>query len=151
MSIEIERKFHVINSSYRSLAIAKIDISQAYLCTDPDATVRLRIFGEHASITIKGRSVGACRGEWEYQIPLQDALDMLTACCGNRKLEKTRYIVDAGNGLRWEIDEFHGRHEGLVIAEIELPAEDTSFDKPLFIGDEVTGDTRYYNSNLCKS
>lgn len=150
MSIEIERKFIVSDNSYKSLAIAKTYICQGYLSTDPDATVRVRVYGDKACITVKSRSVGASRGEWEYPVPPRDALEMLAACCGERKLEKTRYIVDAGNGLRWEVDEFHGRHESLVIAEIELPAEDTPFEKPSFVGEEVTGDLRYYNSTLSR-
>lgn len=149
MATEIERKFLVTDSSYRAEAVRKTDISQGYLSADPDATVRVRIAGEHAWLTVKSRNTGATRGEWEYAVPKADALEMLSRCCGTRVLEKTRYIVPAANGLRWEVDEFHGALEGLVVAEIELPAEDTPFEKAPFIGEEVTGDPRYYNSSLC--
>lgn len=148
MATEIERKFLVTNSSYRSLSVSSHYICQGYLSTDADATVRVRISGDRAWITVKSRNVGAVRGEWEYEIPAADARAMMEACCGSRMIEKTRYVVDAGAGLRWEVDEFHGRHSGLVVAEIELPAADTPFSKPDFIGEEVTGRPEYYNSAL---
>lgn len=148
MAKEIERKFLVNDMSFVDFAERSIDIAQGYLSTDPDATVRVRVSGSNAWITVKSRNHGAVRGEWEYEIPLADAREMLAACCGNRTLEKTRYIVDAGGGLRWEVDVFHGRHDGLVIAEIELPDPETPFSIPPFIGREVTGDPAYYNSVL---
>lgn len=95
---------------------------------------------------MKTRNSGATRDEWEYEIPMADAAGMLAACEG--VIEKTRYIVPAANGLKWEIDVFGGRLQGLVLAEIELPAEDTPIDIPRFIAREVTGDAAYYNSNL---
>ncbi|MCH5220951.1 MAG: CYTH domain-containing protein [Muribaculaceae bacterium] len=149
MSVEIERKFLVVGP-FKHLAIKRFEIAQGYLSVSPDSTVRIRISDNQAWITVKSRTIGATRDEWEYSVPLNDAREML-ACCGSRKIEKTRYIIDAEDGLRWEIDEFHGRHSGLVIAEIELPSEETSFVKPPYIGEEVTGDTRYYNSNLSLS
>ncbi len=150
MAKEIERKFLVIDNSYREHATSATFLAQAYLSTDPDATVRVRIAGDKAMITVKSRNIGAVRGEWEYPIPASDALEMMKKCCGNRVVEKTRYIVPAGNGLKWEIDEFSGRHSGLIIAEIELPEENTSFTRPSFIGEEVTGNEAYYNSSLSK-
>lgn len=148
MAKEIERKFLVTDSSFKARALTQTDLAQGYLSTDIDATVRVRIAGERAWLTVKSRNHGVCRSEWEYEVPVDDARCMLAECCGNRTIEKTRYIVDAGNGLRWEIDEFHGRHEGLVLAEIELPDADTPFERPAFIGSEVSGDPRYYNSVL---
>ena len=148
MSKEIERKFLVKDHSFMTRAVGHTDMSQGYLSTDADATVRVRIAGGQAWLTVKSRNRNAVRDEWEYPVPSDDATSMLRSCCGTRIIEKTRYIVPAGNGLKWEVDVFHGRHDGLVLAEIELPAEDTPFDIPAFIGDEVTGDVRYYNSVL---
>lgn len=148
MAKEIERKYLVVNDSYRRLATSAIDLAQGYLSTDVDSTVRVRVAGEKAWITIKGRNCGASRKEWEYSIPTEDARAMLAECCKGHLIEKTRYIVDAGKGLRWEVDVFHGRHEGLVVAEIELPTEDTPYTLPSFIGEEVTGNPAYYNSVL---
>lgn len=149
MAKEIERKFLVISDSFIKNAVSSREISQGYLCTNPDATVRVRISGPDAWLTVKSRNHGAARGEWEYPVPVDDARSMLAECCAGRSLEKTRYIVPAAEeGLKWEIDVFHGRHEGLVVAEIELLSEDTPFTRPPFIGEEVTGNPRYYNSVL---
>lgn len=150
MAKEIERKFLVGDESYKALATENIEIRQGYLSTDPEATVRVRIAGDKAFLTVKGRNRGAVRNEWEYPVPASDAIAMLT-CCGGRTVEKTRWIVPAENGLKWEVDEFHGRHEGLVVAEIELPAEDTPFVRPAFVGREVTGEPQYYNSALSQA
>ena len=129
------------------MAATHIEIRQGYLSRAREATVRVRTFGSRAYITVKGPSHGAVRSEWEYEIPAADALEMLHEVAVGSVLEKTRYIVDF-RGYKWEIDEFHGSHLGLVTAEIELPSEDAEFDKPGFVGEEVTGDPRYYNSNL---
>lgn len=137
----------VTGSDYRSLAVKVREMAQGYLCREPDSTVRVRVADGVGYLTVKTRNVGAVRSEWEYEIPLKDAREMLAEACGTI-VEKTRYVVPATDGLLWEIDEFHGRHEGLVVAEIELPAEDSPFSLPDFIGKEVTGDERYYNSNL---
>lgn len=150
MAKEIERKFLVEGNAYRELSVRSIDIVQAYLCRDPDSTVRVRIAGERAFLTVKTRNRGYERNEWEFEIDAVAAREMLGACRSGL-IEKTRYCVAAtgeGEGLMWEVDEFHGRHEGLVVAEIELPTADTRFDRPPFIGREVTGDERYYNSSL---
>lgn len=151
MGKEIERKFLVRGDSYKLEAIDRKEIRQGYLSVDPDATVRIRITGDKAFLTIKSRNNGCVRDEWEYIVPTEDAEQML-ACCNNRTIEKTRYIVPAESpshkGLVWEVDEFHGRHDGLVIAEIELPSQATLFVAAPFIGREVTGETKYYNSAL---
>ena len=147
MAKEIERKYLVTDDSYRSLAASRAEISQGYISAEPDHTVRVRISGSRGFITVKTRNIGAVRNEWEYEIPLADARAMLAAACSS-VLSKTRYIVPATDGLRWEVEEFHGCLDGLVVAEIELPREDYPVDSPAFIGREVTGDTRYYNSNL---
>lgn len=150
MALEIERKFLVLNSDYRANAVGVKVIAQGYLCADPDTTVRVRIAGEQAFVTIKSRNCGAVRGEWEYEIPLADGRELL-GCCGGRTVEKTRYLVPASDGYIWEVDEFGGRHAGLVVAEIELPAEDAAFHLPTFVGEEVTGNPAYYNSVLSQS
>lgn len=147
MAKEIERKFLVRDNTYRKLASDSRHIVQAYLCRDPRATVRVRIIDQEARLTVKGRNDGAVRDEWEYAIPLDDAREMIERCSSGTIIEKTRYIVDFG-GWRWEVDEFAGCHSGLVVAEIELPSADSEFARPPFIGEEVTGDPRYYNSSL---
>lgn len=147
MALEIERKFLVTDGSFADSAICSRSISQGYLNREPERTVRVRLCDGRGYLTVKTRNCGATRHEWEYEIPAADARAMLGACGG--VIEKTRYIVPAAeDGLKWEVDVFHGRHEGLVVAEIELPTEDTPFTLPPFIGREVTGDPRYYNSNL---
>lgn len=151
MAKEIERKFLVVDNSYLTLATESTDIRQAYLNVDPEATVRLRIAGEKAFITVKSRNNGASRSEWEYAIPVSDAAGMMAECATSGMIEKTRFIVPAGNGLCWEIDRFGGRLAGLVLAEIELPETDTPLPPlPCFIGREVTGDPAYYNSSLAQ-
>ena len=121
---------------------------QGYLSLDPDATVRIRIVGDKAFITVKSRNIGAVRNEWEYPVPVEEAKEMLRSCCKSRLIDKTRYIVEAPHNLKWEIDEFHGSLDGLVIAEIELPDEEFEVALPDFIGEDVTGNPRYYNSSL---
>lgn len=141
MGLEIERKFLVTDESYKTQATSFTIITQGYLSTDPDRTVRIRVAGTRAWITVKSRNSGCVRCEWEYEIPVDDAREMLTMC--GHTLDKTRYRAG-----RWEIDEFHGEHAGLTIAEIELSDEHEAFEKPDFIGEEVTGNPRYYNSSL---
>lgn len=150
MSIEIERKFLVKNDSFLSSATECREIAQGYLCTDPSATVRVRISGEKAWITVKSSGSDIARPEWEYSIPVDDARQMLEACCGGRTVAKKRYIVPF-EGLVWEVDVFEGRHAGLVVAEVELPSEDCPVTLPSFVGEEVTGDARYYNSSLSQA
>ncbi len=149
MGVEIERKFLVEGDAWRALGEATL-LRQGYLNADPVRTVRVRIEGDAGVLTIKSKSVGASRGEWEYAIPLPDAEELLDTLCERPLVEKyRRRIVHAG--FTWEVDEFLGENAGLIVAEIELPSEDTVFDKPDWIGPEVTGDKRYYNSSLIRS
>ena len=148
MGVEIERKFLLAGDGWRALGTPVL-FRQGYLSLDPDRTVRVRVEGDQGRLTIKGRSSGATRGEWEYPLPLADADDLLARLCQQPLIEKYRRRIDfAGN--TWEVDEFLGANRGLVVAEIELASEDQAFDKPDWIGAEVTDDKRYYNSSLIK-
>jgi len=146
---EIERKFLVKNTSYRQLG-PYLHIHQGFLSTEKERVVRVRIHGKKAFLTIKGISKGITRAEYDYKIPVTDAKYMLANLCLNPTIEKYRYNVNI-EGFIWEIDEFLGENEGLIIAEIELKSDDQQFPKPEWIGKEVTGDTRYYNANLVKN
>lgn len=146
MGREIERKFLVKHDTWRG-AGAGVLIRQGYLSLDPERTVRVRTAGEKAWITIKGLTRGAARDEFEYEIPLKDAEEMLDRLRVGPTLEKTRVKVPFG-GRTWEVDEFKGENAGLVIAEVELDAENTTIAMPSWVGAEVTSDSRYYNSNL---
>lgn len=148
MGVEIERKFLVSGDAWRTLG-APVLLRQGYLSADPERTVRVRIEGEQGVLTIKSKSEGASRGEWEYPIPLRDAEELLDRLCERPLVEKYRRRIDF-QGFTWEVDEFLGENAGLVVAEIELPAEDTVFDLPDWIGNEVTGEPRYYNSSLIR-
>ena len=148
MGIEIERKFLVRDERWKALGRGVL-LRQGYLSSQPDRVVRVRIEGENAMLTIKGRSKGASRGEWEYPIPLADAQAMLDQLCEKPLIEKYRYRIHH-EGMLWEVDEFLGDNAGLVVAEIELKAEDQSFIKPDWLGMEVTQDTRYFNANLLR-
>ena len=145
MGVEIERKFLVLGRPWPSTDSGKV-YSQGYLNTDAERTVRVRTMGADAALTIKGKVEGMTRLEFEYIIPADEAKQLL-ALCHSPLIEKTRRIIDYG-GLRWEVDEFHGLNEGLIVAECELESEDQIIIKPNWIGREVTGDVRYYNSNL---
>lgn len=147
MAKEIERKYLVTSSDYRDMASRVRHITQAYLSTDPQSTVRVRIIDDRGKLTVKGITRGATRDEWEFDIPADDARDMIAACARSKIIDKDRYIVNFGEHC-WEVDEFHGEYEGLVVAEIELGDESERFELPGFIGREVTGDARYYNSSL---
>jgi len=148
MGVEIERKFLVSNDAWRTLGEPTL-LRQGYLCADPERTVRVRIEGEQGVLTIKSKSEGASRGEWEYPIPLAEAEELLDRLCERPLVEKYRRRIDF-KGFTWEVDEFLGENAGLVVAEIELPAEDTAFDLPDWIAREVTGERRYYNSSLIR-
>lgn len=143
MAKEIERKFLVVNDSYRPECHRTIEIVQAYLSIAPESTVRVRIYGDKAFLTIKAKNRGIARDEWEYEIPVDDAREMISRCECQGTVTKTRYLSG-----RWEIDEFHGALDGLVVAEIELNDINETVDLPPFIGKEVSGDPRYYNSML---
>ena len=151
MAIEIERKFLVISEDFKSQSIACFDIKQGFLNRHPNRTVRVRILDDQGFLTIKGESSdsGLSRFEWETAINKKDAEDLLRLC-EEGTIEKTRYQVQVGNHI-YEVDEFYGNNEGLVLAEIELNSEDESFKKPVWMGKEVTGDIRYYNSQLSKN
>jgi len=143
--VEIERKFLVNGNSWRNGQ--GIRICQGYLNRDKKRTVRVRLSGQKAFLTIKGMNIGATRAEYEYEIPVSHAEELLKICDGP-VLEKNRYPVVC-DGLKWEVDEFLGDNEGLVVAEVELKSEDQPLTFPEWIGQEVTTDPRYFNSNLC--
>lgn len=139
----------VKGQAYKALGKAEY-IHQGFLSTEKEHVVRVRIREEKAWITIKGLTEGISRAEFEYGIPFEDALYMLNNLCEAPTLEKHRYLVTF-EGYTWEVDEFHGENEGLVIAELELKSEDEEFPLPGWIGEEVTGDPKYYNANLVKN
>ncbi|MFG6456062.1 CYTH domain-containing protein [Pelomonas nitida] len=146
MGIEIERKFLVSGEGWRDAATASTRYSQGYLSRDPARTVRVRIAGDAAFLTIKGATQGATRAEFEYAVPLADAQQLLALCDGP-VVEKFRHLCPH-EGMTWEVDEFLGANAGLVVAEIELVSETQSFGRPGWLGAEVTGDGRYVNANL---
>lgn len=159
MGKEIEHKFLTKSDAYRQLGSGTF-YRQGYIPTLNGMTVRVRIAGTRAFVTFKDHAVGLTRHEFEYEVPVDEAQQMLDLMCSPEQIQKTRYIVPACDGiapdgsivknLHWEIDEFGGENEGLVVAEIEVPEEGTTFNLPDWIGTEVTGDHRYYNSQLCK-
>ena len=149
MANEIERKFLVINQEYKSLG-TKHYIHQGFLSTDKERVVRIRVLDEQAFITVKGKNTGATRTEFEYEIPLEDAKFMLEQICFRPTIEKYRYNINY-EGFTWEVDEFLGENEGLLVAEIELEVADQEFSLPGWVGEEVTADPRYYNANLVKN
>ena len=146
--IEIERKFLVVSDDFINETFAKKRIVQAYLNSNPERTVRIRIKENKGFLTIKGKgnATGTTRMEWETEIPLQDAEKLLTIC-ENGIIDKTRHEVMVGNHM-YEVDVFAGDNEGLIVAEIELQSEDESFEKPSWLGKEVTNDERFYNGYL---
>lgn len=150
MAKEIELKYKVKDKSYREMAESHTDILQAYLSVNPVATVRVRLIGKDARITVKGLNHGCSRDEWEYAIPTEDAREMIGNCCEGKYIDKTRYYVPYGTHT-WEVDEFHGSLEGLVIAEVEMKSSDEHPALPSFVGEEVTGDQRFYNSMLSQT
>jgi adenylate cyclase len=149
--LEIERKFLVKSADFKEQAFAKNKIAQGYLSSIPERTVRVRVKGDKAFLTIKGigHQGGMTRFEWENQIPLDEAAELLKLC-EKGKIEKTRYEIKLGNHV-YEVDEFYGENEGLIMAEIELQSETESFEKPDWLGREVTNDERYYNAYLSKN
>lgn len=146
MGIEIERKFLLKNKEWRAHAGVGIEIRQGYLNSTKERTVRIRIKGEVGLITVKGETVNSTRKEYEYQIPIEDAEELLELC-EKPIIEKTRFEV-VHNQKVWEIDEFKGINEGLIVAEIELEDENEELEFPQWIDEEVTSDARYYNANL---
>lgn len=149
MAKEIERKYLVVSDSYKKLASDAVEIKQGYISREPGHTVRVRIKGTLAFMTVKGVTTGCVRDEWEFPLPVSDAREMLARVCQGRLIEKVRYVVPFA-GLKWEVDEFAGPLSPLVVAEVELPSADYDLGGkiPGFVGREVTGDPRYYNSAL---
>ena len=148
--MEIERKF-LVKGDFKSEAFKATRITQGYLCSVPERTVRVRVKGDKGFITIKGigDESGASRFEWEKEIPVAEVQDLLKLCEPGI-IDKTRYLVKAGE-FTFEVDEFYGENEGLTVAEVELPDENALFERPEWLGEEVTGDKRYYNSMLMKN
>lgn len=150
MAQEIERKF-LVDGEFKALATKSTRITQGYLSSLPERTVRVRTKGDKGYITIKGKgdATGASRYEWEKEIPVSEVEELLKICEPG-VIDKTRFLVPVGNHT-FEVDEFYGENEGLIVAEVELNAIDESFDRPEWLGKEVTGDVRYYNSMLMKN
>lgn len=150
MAQEIERKF-LVAGDFRPFVRKAIRITQGYLSSAPERTVRVRTKGEKGFITIKGKASesGVSRFEWEKEIPVDEVRELLKICEPG-VIDKTRYLVDVGNHT-FEVDEFYGDNEGLTVAEVELGSEDEAFEKPSWLGEEVTGDVKYYNSMLMKN
>ncbi|WP_207260203.1 CYTH domain-containing protein [Desulfovibrio sp. Huiquan2017] len=146
MAKEIERKFLLVGDDWRELAKGT-HYRQGYLNSAKERTVRVRTIDDKGFLTIKGITTGATRVEYEYEIPHSDCTEMLDNLAEQPIIEKARYKIEFG-GFIWEVDEFFGVNKGLVVAEIELKSEDQAFEKPSWVGEEVTGDPRYYNSNL---
>lgn len=149
MGVEIERKFLVVGDDWRSVDRGT-RYKQGFLNTSRARTVRIRTDGDRGFITVKGPPAGIVRREYEYEIPARDADAVLTELCEKPIIEKIRYRIALGTHT-WEIDEFLGANEGLIIAEVELSREDESFERPAWLGREVTDDPRYYNANLVKN
>lgn len=150
MATEIERKFLVKNDNWRDRAESGSALMQGYIANNATATVRVRLKGEQAFLTVKGRAEGITRSEFEYPIPPADARAMLAELAVSAPIEKVRFRVREGDHV-WDLDVFGGENAGLVMAEVELAAEDECFTMPDWAGEEVTGDPRYYNVNLARN
>lgn len=146
MGIEIERKFLVKDDSWKDQVRESQVMKQGYLVTDRNTTVRVRVAGEKAYLTVKGATYGLSRSEYEYEIPVMDAEGMLQFC-PNVPVEKTRYLIEHA-GMTWELDVFEDQNKGLIMAEIELESEDQEIELPDWVGEEVSGDERYFNGYL---
>lgn len=148
MNFEIERKFLVPDLSFKKEATKVEEIRQGYIAHEKGRSVRVRILDGKGILTIKGPTLdGISRMEWEKEIPVEEALELLTLSCSSI-IWKERHIIPAAGGRKWEVDVFHGDNEGLVMAEIELGSADEPFERPSWLGKEVTGDRRYYNASL---
>ena len=147
MGVEIERKFLVVGDAWRAAASPGMPCRQGYLSTDPGCSVRVRVCGDKAWLNVKSAVIGLARREYEYEIPLSDAHEILETLCVKPLIEKTRFIVEH-EGRAWEIDVFEGDNSGLVVAEIELESAGEEFALPTWTGDDVSGDARYYNQRL---
>ncbi len=146
---EIERKFLVRSDAFMAQATTHYEIMQGYLCKEPGKTIRVRIRDTRAFLTIKSSRLreGLAKFEWEREIDLADAQEMMQLCLPGA-ISKTRYIIPTNNDRKWEVDVFHGRLDGLVLAELELGDEHETFDRPEWLGEEVTGQPQYYNANM---
>ncbi len=149
MAIEIERKFLVKGNGWRNNAVGQV-YRQGYMSTEDGITLRARVAGDKGYLTIKGPSFGNSRSEYEYEIPIEDAQEMLNSLCSSPLIEKVRYKVDHGECV-WEVDEFAGENQGLIVAEVELNDENQKVELPEWIGEEVSHDQRYSNSSLSKN
>jgi len=149
MGVEIERKFLIDPSRWSPQGEGTL-FRQGYLSSAENCVVRVRLAGDEAFLTVKGATVGVRRLEFEYRIPRDDAVALLNELCGPKNIEKTRYRQRVGDKL-WEIDVFHGENDGLIVAEVELRAEDEVFELPEWVLEEVSDDPRYFNSNLMRS
>jgi adenylate cyclase len=147
MGKEIERKFLLANEGWRAQVQGSVDIRQGYLSSNEECSIRTRISGDKAFLNIKSATIGVERTEFEYPIPLADGNEILRQLCGDQLVEKTRHYIPAG-AHTWEVDVFRGANEGLVVAEIELGAADEPFERPAWLGEEVSSDPRYYNVRL---
>ena len=150
MAREIERKFLVTADTWKSAVTRSIDYRQGYLASDEQCSIRVRVSDRHAHLNIKSATLGVERLEYEYEIPLQDAHEMLDRLAVGPLIEKTRHYVDFGRHT-WEVDVFAGDNAGLVVAEIELADADEVFDRPGWVGEEVSHDPRYYNVCLVQN
>lgn len=150
MATEIEHKFLLVSDAWRETVERAERMTQGYLLAQPKSSVRLRVVGDQAKLNIKGATVGTSRSEYEYDVPVSDAEEMLANLAEGPLIDKTRHYVPYGQHL-WEIDEFHGDNQGLVVAEIELNAVDEAFEKPKWVGEDVSHDVRYYNTMLAKN
>ena len=146
MAIEIERKYLVVGEDWRQLGTGS-EFRQGYLSTVKERTVRVRVIGTRGFLAVKGITTGATRTEYEYEIPVNDARVMLADLCEQPIIEKNRYVIPWA-GVTWEVDEFLGANAGLIVAEVELDTADSKIDLPEWIGEDVTDDPRYFNSNL---
>lgn len=149
MPIEIEHKFLVINDDWRQQVSHTAQYQQGYLSSDARNSIRVRVSDTQAWLNLKSATIGNYRQEYEYPIPLTDAIDILENLCKKPLIIKTRHFVQQGTHI-WEIDEFHGENQGLIVAEIELSQLNEDFEKPAWVGQDVTSDLRYYNNNLAK-
>ena len=149
MGLEIERKYRVVNDSWKSAVESESVLKQGYLVAQPEVAIRVRIDGKRAQLNIKGGMTGISRSEYEYEIPLPDAEEIIANLVTGSLIDKTRYKVRCGEHV-WDLDVFHGDNTGLVIAEIELESETEHFQMPDWAGDEVSRDARYLNANLIK-
>lgn len=147
MAKEIEHKFLLASDEWRKLITKSVRYKQGYLSSQPTSSIRVRIADNHAWLNIKSATIGTERLEFEYEIPYPDAEEIINSLCNKPLIEKIRHFIPIENHM-WEIDEFEGENQGLIIAEIELLEADQTFTKPVWLGDEVTYDLRYYNNNL---